>query len=331
MFTVFENNIIFILLIFLISIIIDLIYGELPVKIHPVVLIGNLIDFFKNRLIKYRNRFSGFVLSICVYLISGISLFVLFKLFSLNYILLIIFSSIILSTTYSVKLLLSSAKDIENKLNEDINKARESVSYLVSRNTDTLDESFIVSATIETLSENITDSYVSPIFYYFIFAIFSLFIVNNNNLNFIWFILILIPFLYRIANSMDAMLGYTTDELIYIGYVPAKVDDILNYIPSRFCSLIVVLSAYLLKYNYKNAFSILKRDAKNCPSPNSGYTMAPTAGALDIQLIKKDTYTLGDNKKSIVVSDISKALKLSKMTIFLFTLFIIILFIGFLL
>ena len=70
----------------------------------------------------------------------------------------------------------------------------------------------------------------------------------------------------------------------------------------------------------------MRRDARNCPSPNSGYTMASTAGALNIQLIKKDTYILGDNNKDIIADDISKAVNLSKMTIILFTVTVIVLF-----
>ena len=71
------------------------------------------------------------------------------------------------------------------------------------------------------------------------------------------------------------------------------------------------------------------RDARNCPSPNSGFTMASTAGALNIQLNKKDTYILGDSNKDIVSSDISKAVKLSKLSIILFTLTVILLIILF--
>jgi adenosylcobinamide-phosphate synthase len=67
----------------------------------------------------------------------------------------------------------------------------------------------------------------------------------------------------------------------------------------------------------------MMRDARKCPSPNSGYTMATTAGALNIQLIKKDTYILGDDNKDITKEDISKAVRLSKMTISLFTIVII--------
>ena len=125
---------------------------------------------------------------------------------------------------------------------------------------------------------------------------------------------------------MDAMVGYKTDELNEIGFVPAKLDDLLNLIPSRIAGLYVVLSAYLIKLDGKNALKIMLRDAGKCPSPNSGYTMASTAGALNIQLIKKDTYILGDDNKDINKDDISNAVKLSKLTIILFTLTIIILF-----
>ena len=128
---------------------------------------------------------------------------------------------------------------------------------------------------------------------------------------------------YRISNTLDAMLGYKTDELINIGFVPAKLDDILNFIPSRIAGVFIVISAYLINLDGKNAYKIMMRDARKCPSPNSGYTMATTAGALNIQLIKKDTYILGDDNKDITKDDISKAVRLSKMTISLFTVVII--------
>ena len=62
------------------------------------------------------------------------------------------------------------------------------------------------------------------------------------------FILILIPFNYRIFNTLDAMVGYETDELIDIGFVPAKIDDILNYIPSRIAGLFVVFICILSEF-----------------------------------------------------------------------------------
>ena len=130
------------------------------------------------------------------------------------------------------------------------------------------------------------------------------------------FYLLLVPMIYRASNTMDAMLGYKTDELKDIGYLPAKIDDVLNFIASSFTSNIREL---LLRLDGKNAFAMMMRDARKCPSPNSGYTMATTAGALNIQLVKKGTYILGDDNKSITKDDISAAVKLSRLTIVLFT------------
>ena len=314
------NLFFFIVLGLLFSLAMDVIFGELPAKIHPVVIIGSLINFFKSMFISMKNRFSGFLLTFFTALSVTVILFIVYFVAKVNIIVLFVVFAVLLSSTYSVKMLLKTALDVKRDLDESIEKARKSVSYLVSRNTEELTESFIVSAVIESLTENITDSYVAPIFYYAIFSVIILIKPLNNQL----FYLLLIPMLYRMFNTLDAMLGYKTEELINIGFFPAKMDDILNYIPARISGIYVVISAYLLKLDYKNSFKIMKRDARNCPSPNSGFTMATTAGALNIQLIKKDTYILGDSNKNIDKEDITRAVNLSKLTIILFTLTILI-------
>ena len=309
----------FIVLALLLSLAIDVVFGELPTRIHPVVIIGSIIGFFKNVFIKIKNRLSGLLLVLSTALAVSVILYVLYYIFSLNEILLFILFTVLLSSTFSVNMLLKTAADVKADLDEGIDKARKSVSYLVSRNTDELTESFIVSAVIESLTENITDSYIAPVFYYTVFGIIIMINPLNNQLYF----LLLIPMLYRMFNTMDAMVGYKTDELKDIGFFPAKSDDVLNYIPARIAGFYVVISAYLLKLDGKNSYEIMKRDARKCPSPNSGFTMATTAGALNIQLIKKDTYVLGDANKEIQKDDITKAVNLSKMTIILFTITII--------
>lgn len=301
------------------AIVFDIIIGELPSKIHPVVIIGKIIDFFTGLFIKIRNKFSGLLLFLSTTIVSTVILFVLFSVINVNFYLMFIVYGLLLSSTFSIKILLSSANDISNDLKEGIEKARKSVSYLVSRNTNELSEKLIVSATIESLTENITDSYISPIFYFTIISAIALLFANNINTFLLIFIILWIPFLFRISNTLDAMVGYENEKLKYIGYFPAKIDDILNYIPARIAGFLVVVSAFILKLNWKNSYKIMLRDARNCPSPNSGFTMASTAGALNIQLVKKDIYILGDNTVEIDVLHISKAIKLSKFTILLFT------------
>lgn len=313
---------IFIIFALLFSLAIDVLFGEMPGRIHPVVIMGSIINFFKNLFIGIKSRISGLLLVLSCIVVSGLILLLIYMICSINVIFLFIVFSILLSSFYSVNMLLQTAIDVKNDLNESIEKARRSVSYLVSRNTEELTESFIVSAVIESLTENITDSYVAPIFYYFIFGVIILYKPFNYHLYF----LLLVPMLYRLFNTLDAMVGYKTDELINIGFFAAKIDDILNYVPSRIAGIYVVISAFLLKLDGKNSFNVMMRDARKCPSPNSGYTMASTAGALNIQLIKKDTYILGDNNKDIIAEDISKAVELSRLSIILFTITIIVLF-----
>lgn len=315
------NLFLFIISALILSVIIDIAFGELPGKIHPVVIMGSIINFFKGIFIRLKNRLSGLLLVICCICVVSIILGVFYIIGSFNIVLMFVIFTILLSSSFSIKMLLDTATGVQNDLNESLDKARQSVSYLVSRNTEELTESFIVSATIESLTENITDSYIAPIFYYFIFTLIILYNPFRSQL----YVLLLVPILYRLFNTLDAMVGYKSDELIHIGYVPAKIDDVLNFIPSRIAGLYVVISAYLLKLDGKNSYNIMMRDARKCPSPNSGYTMASAAGALNIQLVKKDTYILGDENKNIEIEDIENAVRLSKWTIILFTLTIILL------
>ena len=316
------NLFLFIILSLLLSLLIDMAFGELPTRIHPVVIIGSIIDFFKKIFIGIKNKLSGLLTVLGVCIVSSVVLYVIYLISSLNIVLFTVVFIVLLSSTFSVNMLLQTATDVKNAFDMGIDRARELVSYLVSRNTDELTEAFIVSATIESLTENITDSYVAPVFYYFVFAGILLIHPIDNGL----FYLLLVPMLYRISNTQDAMLGYKSDELINIGFVPAKIDDILNFIPSRIAGIFMVISAYILNLDWKNAYKIMRRDARSCPSPNSGFTMATAAGALNIQLIKKDTYILGDSNKDITSDDISKAVSLSRFTIILFTITIILLF-----
>ena len=174
------NLIYFVMFALILSLAFDLIFGELPARIHPVVVMGSVINFFKRMFIGIKNKFSGLFLYLACCIVLSIVLYLIYLIISVNVILFIVIFIILLSSTFSVKMLLSTARDVEDALNESIEKARELVSYLVSRNTDELTESFIVSAAIESMTENITDSYVAPVFYYFIFSSVLLYFNVNN-------------------------------------------------------------------------------------------------------------------------------------------------------
>ena len=197
---------------------------------------------------------------------------------------------------------------------------------MVSRKTDELNKEHIISAVIETLTENIPDSYVSTIFYYSIVGIIA-FLLGFNDFDVV-ILAVLAALIHRVADTMDSMLGYKSDELYNIGFVPAHLDDVLNYIPARISGMLIVISAALLGLNWKGANYIMKRDARNCDSPNSGYTMATVAGALNIQLEKEGVYTLGDNLHPLKVECIDKAIDITRLTIFLISIFFFVVFLD---
>jgi adenosylcobinamide-phosphate synthase len=171
-----------------------------------------------------------------------------------------------------------------------------------------LSQEGLVSAAIETLTENITDSVTAPLIYTFIFGLIG-------------------GVFYRVVNTLDAMVGYKNPENINIGWFSANLDDILNYLPARITGIVMVMASMILRQNWRNAYNIMIRDANKTPSPNSGYPMAAAAGSLGIQLKKQDYYELGDNINKLTSDTINKAILLTKMTIFLFLILSTLLFI----
>ncbi len=289
----------YILIIILIAVAIDIIVGEPPAKIHPVVIMGGVINNIKKLLHNYNNRLSGIILTSTVLIIFLLIFMIIIKVSALNYYLYILVSSLLLSTTFAIKSLLKSVVLVKKDIDININNAKTSVSFLVSRNTSNLSKEELISATIETLTENITDSVIAPLIYAFIFGVLG-------------------AVFYRVINTLDAMVGYKNPENIHIGWFPAKFDDLLNYIPARIAGLIMIIAALLIKLDWRNAYKIMMRDARKTPSPNSGYTMAATAGALGIQLKKPGYYQLGEEINPLKSDTITKAVLLTKVTILLF-------------
>lgn len=290
------------LLIIMIALIIDVLFGELPFKIHPVVWMGKIIDILKQHLINYRSKISGIILTLVLVIIFTLATYVLISLSVINNILYILASSVILTSTFAINVLISSAYDIKKDVDHSIDTARKNMSYLVSRDTTNLSIEEIVSATVETLTENITDSVTAPLFYAFIFGVPG-------------------AVAYRAVNTLDAMVGYKKHETIKIGWFPAKLDDILNYLPARITGLMVVIAALFLGMDWRNSYKIMIRDAKKPDSPNSGYSMAAAAGALGIKLKKVGYYEIGDSLNPLKSDKILDALKLTKVTIILFLIF----------
>ena len=170
-------------------------------------------------------------------------------------------------------------------LENDTEKARKAVSMIVGRDTEPLDRNGIIRAAVETVAENSSDGVTAPMLYMGL---------GGAPLG----------FFYKAANTMDSMIGYTSEKYIQIGRAAAKLDDLLNYIPSRLTALLMILSAGILRMDMKNAWRLWRRDRRNHASPNSAQTEAVCAGALDVRLAG-DAYYFGElHKKPFIGDDI---------------------------
>lgn len=147
----------------------------------------------------------------------------------------------------------------------EIEEARYAVSMIVGRDTKPLSEAGIARAAVETVAENASDGVIAPLFYLAIGGPF-------------------LGWLYKAVNTMDSMVGYKNDRYLHFGRAAAKLDDLVNLIPSRLAALLLIVSAYLLRYDGKNAYRIWRRDRRNHKSPNSAQTESACAGALSLRL-----------------------------------------------
>jgi adenosylcobinamide-phosphate synthase len=198
---------------------------------------------------------------------------------------------------------LSPARQIYKYLEENrLDKVREMLPIYVSRNTSKLTRTQMSSAVIESVSENYVDGILSPIFYYALFGEFGL----------------VAAYIFKAISTLDSMVGYKTEPYRELGYFSAKSDDVLNWIPARMSVIFILAAAFTIsllpkklgKINPLNSVKSALEDGMKTPSPNSGYPMAATAGALGVKLEKPDTYVLGASYPPTEVKDIKRVSQL---------------------
>src|SRR3989442_10211633 len=175
---------------------------------------------------------------------------------------------LLLKTTIAIKGMEQHASKIMEALSKnDLDDARAKLSMIVKRNTKNLDRQHIISATLESISENIVDGVTGPLFYFAIFGLVG-------------------AFIYRTINTIDSMIGYKTDLFRNLGWFGANCDKILNFLPSRITSLVIIFAVMILRGNWRHSLEIMRRDSKKTESPNAGYPMAAMAGALSAKFEK---------------------------------------------
>jgi len=284
----------------LIAYLIDRFVGEFRFVRHPVVLMGDYIKLFEKLFYK-DSIFRGVWLTVSlvgiVFLLS----------YGFTYLLSgrghpdlqIILSGILASTTIASKMLYDSVKDIIYN--------PQNIKYLVSRDTESLRESDINKAAIETYAENLSDGVIAPLFYLLLFGLWG-------------------AFVYKAINTLDSMVGYRNERYEKFGKFSAKLDDVVNYIPARITALLIVL---LLGYKGRHLGLPLQKIwkfGKLHESPNAGYPISAMALCLGIKLggdtsyfgkMKSKPY-FGKGREQITTDDIKNALTLQpKLDIFI--------------
>ncbi len=292
-------------IIILSAIILDIIIGELPNRFHPVAWTGNLIAALWEKRPAGRNRLLflyGILLTLAAVLAVSLAAWLIRY---IPYIPAMILTVILLKLSFSIRGLFRAAIEIRGLLVKDkLENARIQTSrHLVSRSTDCLDSSGLSAAVIESVTENLTDSFTSPVLFYVLAGLPG-------------------AWAYRAVNTCDAMIGYRRDDYEWGGKFAARLDDVLNFIPARLTAEALILCGLITRKLGRDSLKLIRRSAALTDSPNAGHTMAAMAVILGIRLEKSGYYVLNDQGRAPVPADITSALWFSAVSLFLITVFL---------
>lgn len=270
---------------------------------HPIRLIGRMIAGLERIIRKKCSSLlrGGLILVLIVLLVSAL---IPLALLLLGYRIHLIFGIIAESILICYLLAARNLRDESMKVchaveNGDIEAARKAVSMIVGRDTAVLDRDGIIRAAVETVAENTSDGVTAPLFYIALGGAAG-------------------GFFYKAANTMDSMIGYRNETYEELGKCAARLDDVLNFIPSRLSALLMIAVCPVLRLDAKNAFRIWRRDRRKHASPNSAQTESACAGALHLRLagdawyfgvLHKKPY-IGDDDRPIESADIRRANRL---------------------
>jgi len=253
------------------AVVLDLVAGDPVYAWHPIRLVGRLLTWMEAR---FRSAgLDGYAGGVLLFIgLAATSLVVLMVTLLLASVvgrlavqlvhLLLIYSLLALGD------LLHHVWRIENAARRgDVSAARQAVSALVGRDTDRMDEAACRRAAVESLSENLTDGFVSPVCWYIVAGLPGLVV-------------------FKVVSTMDSMVGYKTPRYLRFGWCGARLDDVMNYLPARLTWLIIAaLGAVLPGYSGRKAWRVGWQQHGLLLGPNSGWSEAATAGAIERRIV----------------------------------------------
>ena len=265
-------------LVLMCALIVDRLIGDPHLNWHPVALLGRFIGWWgkpENYSPKFQ-RLVGVVFWFVTIILFALP-FYYFTVVSPWYAYLII-APFLLKCCFAWRSLEEHTLAVVAALKIGVHNGRAQVKMLVSRDTANLEKEQILSAGYESMTENLTDSIISPLFYFSIFGLAG-------------------AAIYRAANTMDAMLGYR-DERKQLGWCSARMDDVLNFVPARL-TVLLLLVYFAFRGKFSDAVRVMHRDGHKRPGFNGGIVMAAMAGGTGIQFDKPGVYKIGDGEISL--------------------------------
>jgi adenosylcobinamide-phosphate synthase len=271
----------------------DALLGDPSWLPHPIRLFGAIISKGENKLNQgHHQKWKGALLSGSLVIGTWGILFGLMKLLQPIETVSFFVSTLLIFFGLANRSLLMEAWQVEKKMShEGVEYARDQLARIVGRDTATLNPQQIRTAVLETLSENLSDGVIAPLFYYALGGVPLL-------------------FAYKMINTLDSMIGYKNSRYKDFGWFAARTDDLANWIPARLTALLMVISSASFR-----GFTYLFRYGNHHNSPNSGFPESALAGILHVRLGGPNTYGgilvekpyIGDNARTIRHADITKA------------------------
>jgi adenosylcobinamide-phosphate synthase len=273
------------------ALVVDWALGEYPSPLHPVVWIGKAIGAAM-RLApqqgRWRQLLFGAILALGICTLSAGTTFLILRWAASFPIVEIIAGTFFLKASFALWELKRAADRVVQPLQHgNLPQAREALRSLCSRDPSCLDETALIAAVIESMAENLCDSFIAPLCYWTVFGVPG-------------------AMGYRAVNTLDAMIGYR-GRFEFLGKVPARLDDVANWLPARLTAGLLLLAGCLTRNNVAAAWHILRRDGAKTPSPNGGRPMAVLAGLLGVELEKKGVYALGDPREPLTPEKVRQA------------------------
>ncbi|KXX68400.1 adenosylcobinamide-phosphate synthase CbiB [Flammeovirga sp. SJP92] len=293
-----------------VAFLLDLIFGDPRSLPHLIVGYGNLISFGEKRLNKGKNKLiKGALLTIILVSSSfAVSYYILCLIHSYNAITASVISIILLFYCLANKTLVKEGIAVFNALEKDgLEAGRKRLSWIVGRDTSELSAQQIRTATLETMSENLSDGVIAPLFYFAIFGVPG-------------------AMAYKMINTFDSMIGYKNERYEKFGKFAAKLDDAANYIPARLTALLMLIVTFRLG----GLFTVFSEGKKHS-SPNAGYPEAALAYILNVRFGGPNFYGgklvdkpyIGHNDRNIQHHEIHKVGNINYATSWLFVLSIV--------